>query len=163
DHADIYRDLAHYESSFEKLMALMPDDGFVAACATTEAPPRIARAHARCRVETYSAMPGVEADWTAEILGTDEKGTRFVALQRGRKFLEATLPLAGRHNVENTLGCIAVLHARGVGGEALARGIEGYSGVKRRQELRGEIGGVKVIDDFAHHPTAVRETIAAVA
>lgn len=163
DHADIYRDLAHYESSFEKLMALVPEDGFVAACASTEAPPRIARAHARCRVETYSAMPGVQADWTAEILGTDENGTRFRALHHGEPVLEAVLPLGGRHNVENTLGCIAACVARGVSPEALARGVETFRGVRRRQEVRGEIGGVKVIDDFAHHPTAVRETIAAVA
>jgi len=163
DHADIYRDLAHYESSFEKLMALVPEDGFVAACATTEAPPRIARANARCRVETYSAQPGADADWTAEILGTDDAGTRFRALHHGAVVLEAVLPLGGRHNVENALGCIAALTARGVEADALARGLEGFRGVRRRQEVRGEIGGVKVIDDFAHHPTAVRETIAAVA
>jgi len=163
DHADIYRDLAHYESSFEKLVELVPEDGFIAACASTEAPPRIARAHAHCRVETYSAQPGVAADWTAEIRGTGEKGTRFVALHRGRRVLEATLPLAGRHNVENALGCIAALRARGLEPDALVRGIESFAGVRRRQEVRGEIGGVKVIDDFAHHPTAVRETIAAVA
>ncbi len=163
DHADIYRDLAHYESSFEKLMALVPEDGYVAACASTEAPPRIAKANARCRVETYSAMEGVAADWTARIHATDESGTRFTALHHGAPVLETTLPLGGRHNVENALGCIAAAVNRGLAPEAIAKGLEAFRGVRRRQELRGEPNGIKVIDDFAHHPTAVRETIAAVA
>lgn len=163
DHADIYRDLAHYESSFEKLMELVPEDGFVAACATTEAPARIARARCRGRVETCSAAPGVAADWTVRDLRTGEDGSSFTVLRHGVPFLTATLPLGGRHNVENAVGAVAACAARGVSREVLARGLATFRGVRRRQELRGEPGGVKVIDDFAHHPTAVRETIAAVA
>jgi UDP-N-acetylmuramate: L-alanyl-gamma-D-glutamyl-meso-diaminopimelate ligase len=163
DHADIYRDLAHYESSFERLMELVPADGFVAACATTEAPARIARARCRGRVETYSAAPGVAADWTVADLCTDESGSSFTVLRGGAPFLQATLPLGGRHNVENAVGAIAACVARGASAADLAKGLASFRGVRRRQEVRGEFGGVKVIDDFAHHPTAVRETIAAVA
>lgn len=162
DHADIYTDDAHYERSFERLMEIVDPEGIVLACATTEAPPRIARA-SRSRVETYSATPGVEADWSAEILETTEAGARFVVRRQGERFLEATLPLAGRHNVENVLGALAVCFHRGVSVEDLVAGIESFSGTRRRQELRGEVAGVRVIDDFAHHPTAVRETLAAVA
>lgn len=163
DHADIYRDTDHYESSFVKLMSLLPEDGLVLACASTEAPARIAKAHARCRVETYAASEDIEADWVAKNLRTDEDGSHFDVFYGGKPFLHTTLPLGGRHNVENVLAAIAAAHGRGVSAEALAKGVASYAGVRRRQEVRGEPGGIKVIDDFAHHPTAVRETIAAVA
>lgn len=161
DHADIYRDTAHYESAFERLMEILPADGLVLACATTEAPPRIAR-QARCRVETYSAAPGVDADWTAEILSTDEEGTRFRIRRQGEALLEASLPMGGRHNVENALSAFAACLSRGADPRKLADGLAGFRGVRRRQEVRGEVRGIRVIDDFAHHPTAVVETIAAV-
>ena len=161
DHADIYRDTAHYESAFERLMEILPADGLVLACATTEAPPRIAR-QARCRVETYSAAPGVDADWTAEILSTDEAGTRFRIRRQGEALLEASLPMGGRHNVENALSAFAACLSRGADPRKLADGLAGFRGVRRRQEVRGEVRGIRVIDDFAHHPTAVVETIAAV-
>jgi len=163
DHADIYRDTAHYEASFQRLMELMPADGLVLACSTTEAPPRIARAHAKCKVETYSAMEGVEADWIASEVRTSAEGSRFQVLYRGRQLFEALLPLGGRHNVENALGAIAASLSRGAGAQMLRDGLAQYRGVRRRQEVRGEPAGIKVIDDFAHHPTTVRETIAAVA
>lgn len=161
DHADIYRDTAHYESAFERLMEILPADGLVLACATTEAPPRIAR-QARCRVETYSAAPGVDADWTAEILSTDEAGTRFRIRRQGEALLEASLPMGGRHNVENALSAFAACLSRGADPRKLTDGLAGFRGVRRRQEVRGEVRGIRVIDDFAHHPTAVVETIAAV-
>jgi UDP-N-acetylmuramate: L-alanyl-gamma-D-glutamyl-meso-diaminopimelate ligase len=161
DHADIYRDTAHYESAFERLMEILPEDGVVFACASTEAPPRIAR-RARCRVESYSAVPGVEADWTAEILSADEAGTRFRIRRKGEPLLEASLPMGGRHNVENALAAFAACLARGADPEKLREGLAGFRGVRRRQEVRGEVRGIRVIDDFAHHPTAVVETIAAV-
>jgi len=163
DHADIYRDTPHYESSFEKLMRLVPTDGLVLACASTEAPVRIARAHCRGKVETYSAQAGVDADWRAIDLRAGPEGTRFGVMRRCERLFDAVLPLGGRHNVENALGAIAACLSRGASPDTLVRGLAGYSGVKRRQEVRGELGGVKVIDDFAHHPTAVRETIDAVA
>lgn len=161
DHADIYRDTAHYESSFERLMEILPEDGLVFACASTEAPPRIAR-RARCRVETYTARPGVEADWKAEILATEAAGLRVRILRRGEALLEGHFPMGGRHNLENALAAVAAAHARGAPAERLAEGLARFRGVRRRQELRGEIRGIRVIDDFAHHPTAVRETLAAV-
>jgi UDP-N-acetylmuramate: L-alanyl-gamma-D-glutamyl-meso-diaminopimelate ligase len=74
-----------------------------------------------------------------------------------------TLPAAGRHNVENALGVYAACRALGLKPDRIAAGFASFRGVKRRQELRGEPRGIAVIDDFAHHPTAVRETIAAVA
>lgn len=163
DHADIYKDTAHYESSFEKLMSLLPVDGLVLACASTEAPVRIARARANCTVETYAAGEDVDTDWVAKNIQTTEAGSHFEVFYKGAFLLDTTLPLGGRHNVENVLAGIAAAYHRGVSAAALAKGVSSYAGVRRRQEVRGEFGGIKVIDDFAHHPTAVKETIAAVA
>lgn len=163
DHADIYRDTPHYEASFVRLMEIVPEDGLVLACASTEAPLRIARAHCRGRVESYSAAEGVSADWTVSGLRTGQEGSRFTVHHRGKALFEALLPLGGRHNVENALGAIAVCSARGASSDELRAGLASYRGVRRRQEVRGEPGGVKVVDDFAHHPTAVQETLAAVA
>lgn len=161
DHADIYRDLAHYESSFEKLAGLMPADGTLVVCASYPNAVRIARA-AKGRVITYSAAEGVEAELTVGNLRFSEDGAAFELFRLKEKLGEATLPMGGRHNVENALGVAAACLSLGLSFEEIRRGFASFQGVKRRQELRDEVNGVKVIDDFAHHPTAVRETIQAV-
>jgi UDP-N-acetylmuramate: L-alanyl-gamma-D-glutamyl-meso-diaminopimelate ligase len=162
DHADIYRDTAHYESAFEKFYALLPQDGHVAACSTFPNWKRLA-SFARCRVETYSSNESVEADWTANWISLGPAGASFEVAFRGTPEIRVVLPAAGRHNVENALGVYAACRALGLKPDRIAAGFASFRGVKRRQELRGEPRGIAVIDDFAHHPTAVRETIAAVA
>jgi len=161
DHADIYRDTPHYESAFEKFYALLPPDGYAAACSTFPNWNRLA-ARARCGVESYSSKEGAEADWTARRLSLGPAGASFDVAFRGTTELRVTLPAAGRHNVENALGVYAACRALGLSPAEIGAGFASFRGVKRRQELRGEPHGVAVIDDFAHHPTAVRETIAAV-
>lgn len=160
DHADIYRDLAHYESAFEKLLALVPSDGFVAVCAGYANAVRLAQA-AKAKVETYSASR--DAEWTAGALRLGADGAHFVPTRGGKGEGEIVLQVPGRHNVENALGVYAALRARGLSHAELAHGMGTFTGVKRRQENRGTWGGVTLIDDFAHHPTAVSETIAAIA
>ncbi|MCU0699864.1 MAG: Mur ligase family protein [Myxococcaceae bacterium] len=161
DHADIYRDLAHYESSFEKLMALVPADGQVAVSAAWPNAVRLARG-TKGRVTTY----GVEAHLGAEVTASDVRlgpeGARFVVVEQGTPRGDFLLPLAGRHNLENALGVYACARGLGLSPDEVRAGFASFEGVKRRQEVRGEPGGVIVIEDFAHHPTAVRETIAAV-
>src|SRR3954468_9843465 len=160
DHADIYRDTAHYESAFEKFYATLPADGYVAACSALPNWKRLA-SFAKCKVETYRA-DSQEADWTARWVTLGPAGATFEVAFRGTVEVRVTLPAAGRHNVENALGVYAACRALGLKPDEIAKGFASFQGVKRRQELRGEIKGVAVIDDFAHHPTAVRETIAAV-
>jgi UDP-N-acetylmuramate: L-alanyl-gamma-D-glutamyl-meso-diaminopimelate ligase len=161
DHADIYRDLAHYESAFERLVAQVPAGGVIAVSASWPGAVRLART-GQARVITYSAQPGVAAEVSAVGLAFGPDGSRFEVREPGGT-TQVTLPLAGRHNVENALGVWAVGRSLGLSPDALTRGLASFAGVKRRQEERGEPGGVLVIDDFAHHPTAVRETVAAVA
>jgi len=165
DHADIYRDLAHYESAFEKFAALESfagsGGGTLAVCASYPNAVRLARG-SQGRVVTYSAAEGVEAELTARALRFSEAGANFQVYRAGEKLGEASLPMAGRHNVENALGVVAAALALGLTFEEVRAGFASFKGVKRRQELRADLNGVKVIDDFAHHPTAVRETVQAV-
>jgi UDP-N-acetylmuramate: L-alanyl-gamma-D-glutamyl-meso-diaminopimelate ligase len=160
DHADIYRDLAHYESAFEKFFASIPADGYAAVCTTFDNYRKIIQP-AKCRIETYTAKDE-SADWSARWIQLGPQGATFEVAYKTRAEIRVTLPAAGRHNVENALGVYAVCRALGLPPDQIASGFASFRGVKRRQELRGEQGGVSVIDDFAHHPTAVRETIAAV-
>jgi UDP-N-acetylmuramate: L-alanyl-gamma-D-glutamyl-meso-diaminopimelate ligase len=160
DHADIYRDERHYESAYERFVEILPADGFLAACASYESVLRIARG-ARCRVETYAVdRPG--ADWEARDLALSPEGARFALVRRGRALADVLMPVGGAHNVENALGVAATATALGLTPEEIARGLGAFRGVRRRQEVRGAAGGVTVVDDFAHHPRAVRKTLEAV-
>ncbi|HZY05793.1 MAG TPA: Mur ligase domain-containing protein [Anaeromyxobacteraceae bacterium] len=159
DHADIYRDEAHYQSAFERFVDLLPADGFLAACPRYPAVRRIA-ARSRSPVETYSVEGA--ADWEARRLSISPEGARFLLARRGRELAEVHLPVGGAHNVENALGVAAAATALGLSAAEIAQGLSAFRGVKRRQEVRGVAGGVTLVDDFAHHPRAVRETLAAV-
>jgi UDP-N-acetylmuramate: L-alanyl-gamma-D-glutamyl-meso-diaminopimelate ligase len=111
-------------------------------------------------VETY----GLEDrwDWTAREIRTGPEGAVFKVYHRGRFYWEFQSPQAGEHNVLNTLALVPLLERIGLAPEVMALGVAGFQGVHRRQEVRGVKAGVTVIDDFAHHPTAVRETIRAI-
>jgi UDP-N-acetylmuramate: L-alanyl-gamma-D-glutamyl-meso-diaminopimelate ligase len=159
DHADIYRDTPHYESAYERFMEILPADGYLAACASYESVLKIAK-RARCRVETYSVSR--PADWTAKDLTLGPEGARFGLARGGKVLAEVLLAMGGAHNVENALGVAAAATALGLSPGELGEAFAAFGGVKRRQEIRGKKRGVTVIDDFAHHPTAVAETIAAV-
>jgi UDP-N-acetylmuramate: L-alanyl-gamma-D-glutamyl-meso-diaminopimelate ligase len=159
DHADIYRDEAHYESAFDRFVALLPPDGFLAACATWPSVLRIAGA-ARCPVETYSVER--PAAWEARGLALAADGARFTLTRQGKPLGPVRLAVGGAHNVENALGVAAAATRLGLSFAEIAAGLEAFRGVRRRQEVRGTAGGVTVVDDFAHHPTAVSRTLAAI-
>jgi UDP-N-acetylmuramate: L-alanyl-gamma-D-glutamyl-meso-diaminopimelate ligase len=162
DHADIYRDLAHYESSFQKLVELIPDEGLVAVSTAYPNAVRLAEA-GRARWVTYRGEPAARADFAPAVdLQFGPEGARFTVLERGSPQGQVHLPMGGKHNVENALGVYAAARALGLSHAEVARGLSSFAGVKRRQEVRAEEGGVTVLDDFAHHPTAVRETLQAV-
>jgi UDP-N-acetylmuramate: L-alanyl-gamma-D-glutamyl-meso-diaminopimelate ligase len=162
DHADIYRDMAHYESAYVRLAEIMPTDGALVVCASYPKAVEIARRARRARVLTYAADVRYAADYTARDLSFDAAGAHFVVREPDGAAPRLLLPMAGRHNVENAIGVYAVARSLGLTSEQIAIGFASFRGVKRRQEARGEPNGVLVIDDFAHHPTAVRETIHAI-
>ncbi len=160
DHADIYRDMAHYESAYDKFAATIPEDGFLAVSASYPNAVTIARRSCRAYVATYSAHG--DADYAAEHLRFGPEGARFSIREPRGAAGEFLLPMSGHHNVENAVGVYAAVRALGLSADQVRAAFASFAGVKRRQEIRAEIGDVLVIDDFAHHPTAVRETIAGI-
>jgi len=157
DHADIYSDAAHYESAFERFCATIPPEGWLGVSASYPRAVAIARAHTRGAVATYAARG--TGEYYTEQSQFDPEGARFRLTGPLREIAELRLPMSGYQNVENAVGVYAAARALGLSPAEIARGLASFRGVKRRQEPRGEVGGVLVIDDFAHHPTAVRQTI----
>jgi len=158
DHADIYPDLASVQRAFVHLLNLVPRRGLVVAGLETPALREILpRAH--CPVETFGLS--AEADWRAVDVRPSDRGWRFRLLRKGRDLGDFSLPLPGEHNLRNALAALAAAAAAGVAPERAREALGAFRGVKRRLEVRGRARGVVVYDDFAHHPTAVRETLRA--
>jgi UDP-N-acetylmuramate: L-alanyl-gamma-D-glutamyl-meso-diaminopimelate ligase len=160
DHADIFRDEAHVKDAFREFIELIPAGGDLVVCAASPGALEVAKA-ARCRVTTY-ARPGFAADWTFEVAGQTTGGrTELRIRQRNTVIGAIETGLPGLYNFENLLGVIVAASCIGVTLPQLARASQRFLGVKRRQEFRGIANGVTVIDDFAHHPTAISETLTA--
>lgn len=159
DHADIYRDLKHVEEAFLRLIDILPSSGSLMVCNEYEAAKSIA-ATARCAVTFYGE--GEPKGWEARSVRFHQSGTSFEPFYKGRAEGALEIPLMGRHNVNNSLAVYAVSREMSIAHDVLREALATFSGVRRRQEFKGEIDGIKVIDDFAHHPTAVKETIEAI-
>jgi UDP-N-acetylmuramate: L-alanyl-gamma-D-glutamyl-meso-diaminopimelate ligase len=156
DHADIYADLATIELQFRRLVNLVPRRGRIIAWG--ESPEvRGVVAQAFCPVETYGF--GGENLWIAGDLEFRDGATHFRVARKTEERARVALPLVGRHNVLNALATIALADGRGVPREAIEEALQSFRGVARRMQIRGEAAGVTVVDDFAHHPTAIRATI----
>jgi UDP-N-acetylmuramate: L-alanyl-gamma-D-glutamyl-meso-diaminopimelate ligase len=161
DHADIYRDLEHVKQAFRTLVAKMPADGTLVA-AVSHAGVRDVVAGAPCRVVGYGIGDAGAPAWRARRIEVEAGGTAFEVERPGAPALRVLAPLFGGFNVENALAALATADVLGVPLEEAAPALARFRGVKRRQEVRGEVNGVLVLDDFAHHPTAVAGTVQAV-
>jgi len=157
DHADIYPDLAAVQTAFVRLLQVIPRRGLLVA--GIESAPLVAiLSRALCRVETFAL--GQDANWRGDEVGPHpDGGWRFRLRAEGRDLGEWRLQLAGEHNVRNAIAAIAVAREAGVDPERAREILPRFRGVKRRLEVKGRARGVVVYDDFAHHPTAVRETL----
>lgn len=159
DHADIYPDLAAVRLAFQRFVNLVPRRGLLILGADDrEALALRERAHSR--VETFGVADG--ADWQAHDLRVSGTSTSFSMRRRGQPIGAFELPLLGTYNVRNALAAVAIGAAAGIDTETLAEGLRRFKGVRRRMQLRGTAAGVAVYDDFAHHPTAIAETLAGV-
>jgi len=159
DHADIYPDFACLRSAFVRFVRLLPPHGLLMVCDEYEEALGVAK-QAACRVRTYGYGEGADL---RGILRSDERGMPVLEIIDQKVSLGSfSMPIPGRHNGLNVLGCVGILRWVGGGAESIRRGLEGFLGVRRRQERIGEVNGVLFLDDFAHHPTAVRETVRAV-
>lgn len=157
DHADIFSNLDHIKRSFKKFVSLLPEEGLIVAHLDDHNVAEVV-ANAPCPVQGYGTTPGL--DWSLDGVTFREGKNHFTVRRRGNRWADMTVSLSGHHNCLNSLAVTAVLHHIGVDKKTIGDGLSTFKGVKRRQEVRGVEGGITVIDDFAHHPTAVRETLA---
>jgi len=165
DHADIYRDEIAYRFAFEKFINLVPRSGTLVAGWDSEEVRELS-AHAHAPVESFSydaaeASGSEHPRWQVRDVETGTELTRFTVLHDGEEWGRVETPLAGAFAIRNCLAVIASAEAIGADRAGVREGLRSFKSVRRRMEVRGEVGGVTVIDDFAHHPTAVRETLAA--
>lgn len=156
DHADIFENIEDYTLIFERFAAGIPELGRLVIWGDD---PRVRslRSSANCSVTTYGL--GLENDVRAAGVEVDSTGQSFDVYEKGGMVGRFTVPAWGRHNLLNALAVVAVSIGEGVDAALINNAFSSYPGMKRRQEVRGEVAGVVVVDDFAHHPTAVRETI----
>jgi UDP-N-acetylmuramate: L-alanyl-gamma-D-glutamyl-meso-diaminopimelate ligase len=162
DHADIYPDFENYQLAFRRLVNLVPRRGRVVIWGDTEESGLALRGAAEkafCVVETYGFREG--NDWVASDFAIEGETMRFRVAHRGKLFGEFNLVATGRHNTLNAMAAMIVAQGRGIAAEEIAKALATFRSVKRRMDVKGEIGGVLVVDDFAHHPTAVKATIEA--
>ena len=158
DHADIYANLEEVRLAFRRLVNLVPRRGLVLLGVDSPDAAALA-AKAKSRVQTFGLSDA--AEWRASDIRV-RGGTRFRVARGRQDFGEFAMGLLGAHNVRNALAAIAVGVDAGLEVESLRQGLAAFRGVKRRLEVVGEAKGVTVYDDFAHHPTAVDETLRAV-
>jgi len=158
DHADIYSNLDEIKLAFRRFVNLIPKNGLLVACHDFAVVQEVS-AKAFCPVESFGLASG--AHWRAIDIAMTPEETQFKVLKKAVSLGSVNLPIPGQHNIRNALAAIAVAHHVCIGFDKITTALEGFTGVKRRLELKGSANGVSVYDDFGHHPTAVRETLAA--
>jgi len=158
DHADIYKDLDAVETAFKRLVNLIPGRGRIVALDTGEAVERCL-ARALCPVERYGNTKA--AAWQVTNLQLDPSGTSWTVLRSGEHWADFEFSLAGEYNVMNATAAAALASGWGISKEKIAAALKTFKSVKRRLEVRAQVNGITIIDDFAHHPTAIAGTLKA--
>ncbi|MEA3467004.1 MAG: UDP-N-acetylmuramate:L-alanyl-gamma-D-glutamyl-meso-diaminopimelate ligase [Thermodesulfobacteriota bacterium] len=158
DHADIFADLDAIKRSFKKFVSLLPENGLIIAHLDDPNVVEVVQ-DAPCEVQGYGQSK--DLDWSLHDVRAEGGMTHFKIIHRGREWANLTVRLPGTHNCLNSLAVAAVLHRIGISPQIINKGLMQFGGIKRRQEVRGIINNITVIDDFAHHPTAVKETLKA--
>ncbi|WP_348262282.1 UDP-N-acetylmuramate:L-alanyl-gamma-D-glutamyl-meso-diaminopimelate ligase [Telmatobacter sp. DSM 110680] len=158
DHADIYADLEAVKIAFKRLVNLVPRRGLLVAFDGSENVTECI-SHAFCRIERYGFK--AESDWQIRNLRHIDGETKWEIWRNGELWSELNMRLAGEHNVLNATAAAALAVGQGVSRDAIRTALASFKSVKRRLEVRDVIRGITIIDDFAHHPTAIRETLRA--
>jgi UDP-N-acetylmuramate: L-alanyl-gamma-D-glutamyl-meso-diaminopimelate ligase len=158
DHADIYADLPAVKTAFKRLVNLVPRRGRIVAFDGSENVSECVE-KAFCAVERYGFNP--LSHWRLTDLRHEGSVTRWSLTRAGVPFSDLMLPMAGAHNALNASAAAALAAGQGVPTEDIVEALATFKSVKRRLEIRAIVGGVTIIDDFAHHPTAIRETLRA--
>ena len=158
DHADIYADLAAVKTAFKRLVNLVPRRGLIVAY---DGSPNVTDClqPALCRIERYGFSES--ADWQIRNLRHENGLTRWEVWRAGAPWAELEMQLAGEHNALNATAATALASGLGVAKESIRSALASFKSVKRRLEVRAVVNNITIIDDFAHHPTAIRETLRA--
>ncbi len=158
DHADIYKNLDEVKTAFARLVNLIPGRGLLVAW---DGHPNVdeCASHAFCRVERYGFKE--QSEWRVTDVEYAPDVTSWRVLRDGAPWGEFAFSLAGEYNVLNATAAAALAANYGIAKDAIAKGLRGFRSVKRRLEVKAEVHGITIIDDFAHHPTAIAETLKA--
>lgn len=158
DHLDFFKDLDDIRRSFHTFAKLLPKEGLLIINADIPDYKELMR-DIDCRIVTFS-LEGNEANYRAEQIVYDEEGhASFEVVRQGCAVGHLKLGVPGEHNIANALAAAAVAEALGVSREAIERGLFGYRGTERRFEVKGELSGITIVDDYAHHPDEIRATL----
>jgi UDP-N-acetylmuramate: L-alanyl-gamma-D-glutamyl-meso-diaminopimelate ligase len=158
DHADIYKDLDAVETAFKRLVNLIPGRGRIVALDTGESVERCL-ARAFCPVERFGNTK--KATWQVTNLRLDPTVTSWSVLRNGERWADFEFALGGEYNVMNATAAAALASGCGIGKEQITSALKSFKSVKRRLEVRAQVNGITIIDDFAHHPTAIAGTLKA--
>jgi len=158
DHADIYKDLEAVETAFRRLVNLVPRRGRIVAFESGESLERCV-SQAFCPIERYGSSRN--AAWRVTDLRLDAARTRWSVLRNGEPWAEFEFPLAGEYNVWNATAAAAFAAGYGISKDEIRASLKTFKSVKRRLEVKAQVNGITIIDDFAHHPTAISGTLAA--
>jgi UDP-N-acetylmuramate: L-alanyl-gamma-D-glutamyl-meso-diaminopimelate ligase len=158
DHADIYRDLDAVKTAFKRLVNLVPGRGRIVAFDGAENVNECV-SRAFCQVERYGFK--AESHWRIDGLEHEGSNMRWRVLREGKPWAEFTMKMAGAHNALNATAAAALAAGQKIDVDAIVEALATFRSVKRRLEVKAEVDGVTIIDDFAHHPTAIRETLRA--
>jgi UDP-N-acetylmuramate: L-alanyl-gamma-D-glutamyl-meso-diaminopimelate ligase len=160
DHADIYEDLDAVETAFKRLVNLVPRRGRIVGFDSGESIDRCLQ-NAFCPVERYGAFhaTGDRAGWRIGNLKLEEERTSWSVLRDGKPWADFEFPLGGEYNVWNATAAAALAANYKIPKDAIAKALKTFRSVKRRLEVKADINGITIIDDFAHHPTAIEQTI----
>src|SRR5437867_4907322 len=158
DHADIYTDLDAVETAFKRLVNLVPRRGKIVAFDHGESVERCV-ARALCPVERYGT--GSESAWRIADVKLKPDQTTWTVIKNGTKFADLRFALGGEYNVWNATAAAAIAAHYGISAKVISAALESFKSVKRRLEVKAEVNGITIIDDFAHHPTAIAGTLTA--
>ena len=166
DHPDCFPTAEDFRQAFQDFADLLPSEGVLVACADDPGARELLEARSARGANTLSYGTGKNTGTAIDYLARDPQlngkgGASFDVFKAGRRLAHVSLQIAGRHNLLNALAALAVADVLGLQPEEAARALERFQGTGRRFDLRGEAGGIAVIDDYAHHPTEIRATLAA--
>ncbi len=158
DHADIFPDLEAIKTQFHHLMRIVPSKGLVVSNQEEKNLDDVLDKGCWTAVEKFSSEDKADSAWSVEIINVD--GSEFCVLFEGKEQGIVKWDLLGKHNISNALAAIAAARHVGVPVEHAINALAEFKGIKRRMQLRGEVNNIRVYDDFAHHPTAIKTTLA---